>query len=133
MADPKLKKAVERQLRARGVPFSYQLVDDQGRFPGNDNWGEGWGWALFNARDTEKSASTNFRASCLGCHIPARQTDWIYVQGYPSLRADRDGQVSQDTPALQPLRAVARARKGDPCEDGSIRRTVSSDWSQAPC
>jgi hypothetical protein len=63
------------------------IKDDKGRFPGNENWGEGWGWALFNAGATDKNASTNFRASCLGCHIPARETDWIYVQGYPRLRA----------------------------------------------
>ena len=63
------------------------IKDAKGRFPGNKNWGEGWGWALFNAGETEKSASTDFRASCLGCHIPAQGTDWIYVQGYPQLRA----------------------------------------------
>ena len=66
------------------------IKHSKGRFPENDNWGEGWGWALFNAGETEKSASTNFRASCLGCHIPARETDWIYVQGYPLLRAVHD-------------------------------------------
>ena len=63
------------------------IKDAKGRFPGNKNWGEGWGWALFNAGETEKSATTDFRASCLGCHIPAQGTDWIYVQGYPQLRA----------------------------------------------
>jgi len=63
------------------------IKDEKGRFPGNDNWGEGWGWALFNAGATDENASSNFRASCLGCHIPARETDWIYVQGYPRLRA----------------------------------------------
>jgi hypothetical protein len=63
------------------------IKDTKGRFPGNDHWGEGWGWALFNAGATEKNASINFRASCLGCHIPAKETDWIYVKGYPRLRA----------------------------------------------
>ena len=63
------------------------IKDAEGRFPGHENWGEGWGWALFNAGATEKNASTNFRPDCLGCHIPARETDWIYVQGYPRLRA----------------------------------------------
>jgi cytochrome c len=69
------------------VLWFVMIKDAEGRFPGNDNWGEGWGWALFNAGATDKSASTNFRASCLGCHIPARETDWVYVQGYPNLRA----------------------------------------------
>jgi hypothetical protein len=70
------------------------IKDEKGRFPGNSNWGEGWGWALFNAGSTEKNAATDYRASCLGCHIPARETDWIYVQGYPRLRAvhERDPQ-----------------------------------------
>jgi len=63
------------------------IKDAKGRFKGNDNWGEGWGWALFNAGATEKNASTNYQTDCLGCHIPARTTDWIYVKGYPSLRA----------------------------------------------
>jgi hypothetical protein len=63
------------------------IKDAKGRFPEHANWGEGWGWALFNAGETTKNASSNFRADCLGCHIPARETDWIYVQGYPQLRA----------------------------------------------
>ena len=69
------------------VLWFVMIKDTQDRFPDNENWGEGWGWAQFNAGATEKSASSNFRASCLGCHIPARETDWIYVQGYPQLRA----------------------------------------------
>ena len=72
------------------VLWFVMIKDEKGRFPENTNWGEGWGWALFNAGETEKSASTNFRATCLGCHIPARETDWIYVQGYPELRAVHD-------------------------------------------
>jgi hypothetical protein len=71
------------------------IKDTEGRFPGNDNWGEGWGWALFNAGATEKNASSNFRADCLGCHIPARGTDWVYVQGYPSLRAVHEQPTSE--------------------------------------
>jgi hypothetical protein len=57
------------------------------RFKDNGNWGDGWGWALFNAGATEKNASTNYQTDCLGCHIPARSTDWIYIKGYPALRA----------------------------------------------
>jgi hypothetical protein len=66
----------------------FMLVkDSKGRFPDNPNWGNGWGWALFNVGETEKNASSNFRASCLGCHTPAQNTDWVYVQGYPTLQA----------------------------------------------
>ena len=72
------------------VLWFVMIKDAKERFPGNNHWGEGWGWALFKAEDTEKNASAHFRASCLGCHIPARETDWIYVQGYPPLRAVHD-------------------------------------------
>ncbi len=70
------------------VLWFVMIKDSTNRYAGKSpNWGEGWGWALFNAGATEKNASTNFRVNCLGCHIPARETDWIYVQGYPGLRA----------------------------------------------
>ena len=26
-----------------------------------------------------------FKKDCFGCHVPAKATDWIYVQGYPVL------------------------------------------------
>jgi hypothetical protein len=29
----------------------------------------------------------DYKKDCLGCHIPARTTDWVYVQGYPVLAA----------------------------------------------
>ncbi len=60
------------------------VKDTEGRFPGNDSWGDGWGWALFQPGKTG-NVSTNYKSDCLGCHIPAKQTDWIYVQGYPTL------------------------------------------------
>ena len=66
----------------------FMLVKDtEDRFPDNPNWGNGWGWALFNVGETDKNASSNFRANCLGCHVPAQNTDWVYVQGYPTLQA----------------------------------------------
>ena len=71
------------------------IKDAEGRFPEHGNWGEGWGWALFNVGETAKNASTNFRADCLGCHIPARETDWIYVQGYPQLRLVHERPASE--------------------------------------
>jgi hypothetical protein len=66
------------------------IKDTKGRFEGHGNWGEGWGWALFNAGATEDNASTDYQTDCLACHIPARATDWIYLQGYPALRAVRE-------------------------------------------
>lgn len=61
------------------------IKDDKGRYPGNPLWGNGWGWALFKADEPDKQVATNYKKDCLGCHIPAKKTDWVYVQGYPVL------------------------------------------------
>lgn len=60
------------------------VKDTDGRFSKNPLWGEGWGWVLFDADG--KLTTKNYKAECLGCHIPAKNTDWIYVEGYPVLR-----------------------------------------------
>jgi hypothetical protein len=62
------------------------VKDKVGRFPGNKLWGEGWGWSWFDAANPVKTTSKDFRTDCLGCHIPAKATDWIYVSGYPGLK-----------------------------------------------
>ena len=62
------------------------VKDNAGRFPGNKLWGEGWGWSWFDAANPARTTSKDFRADCLGCHIPAKATDWIYVFGYPGLK-----------------------------------------------
>ena len=64
------------------------VKDSKNSYPDNPLWGNGWGWSLFNANDPLKTVSTNFRIDCLGCHIPAQSTDWVYVKGYPPLRKD---------------------------------------------
>jgi hypothetical protein len=53
---------------------------------GNKLWGDGWGWSWFNAPNPAKATSTDYRVDCLTCHLPARASDWIYVQGYPPLK-----------------------------------------------
>jgi len=62
------------------------VKDRKGRFPDNPQWGEGWGWALIKPEDPSKNTAMNYQASCLGCHIPAKANDWIYVEGYPTLK-----------------------------------------------
>jgi Cytochrome P460 len=52
---------------------------------GNKLWGDGWGWSWFDAGNPLKTTSTDYKADCQGCHVPARATQWIYVQGYPVL------------------------------------------------
>ena len=54
--------------------------------PGNPIWGDGWGWSWFDVGNPMKTTSTDFKSDCLGCHVPAQSTDWIYVGGYPVLR-----------------------------------------------
>ena len=68
------------------VLWFVMIKDEKGRFPDNPKWGDGWGWALYYADDPSKDVSTNYKVDCLGCHIPAKQTDWIYIQGYPVLK-----------------------------------------------
>jgi hypothetical protein len=62
------------------------VKDNVGRFRGNKLWGNGWGWSWFDAANPAKTTSKDFRTDCLGCHIPAKATDWIYVLGYPGLK-----------------------------------------------
>ena len=62
------------------------IKDEQGRFKENPNWGNGWGWALFLVDDKTKNVSTDFKKDCLGCHTPAVNTDWVYLEGYPVLK-----------------------------------------------
>ena len=62
------------------------MRDDKGRHPGNALWGDGWGWSWFDAADRSKTTSTDYRANCKPCHVPAQASDWVYVDGYPALR-----------------------------------------------
>ncbi len=64
------------------------VKDAEGRNAENPLWREGWGWALFKADAPGKNVAKGFATDCQGCHLPARATDWVYVQGYPRLTAD---------------------------------------------
>ena len=71
---------------ATGTKVWFVMIkDDKGRYPGNPLWGDGWGWALFKSDAPDKQVATDYKKDCLGCHIPAQKTDWVYVQGYPVL------------------------------------------------
>lgn len=61
------------------------IKDTEGRFAGNGLWGDGWGWALFNAGDPATTVTKDYKADCIPCHVPAENDDWIYVRGYPTL------------------------------------------------
>jgi len=60
--------------------------DSKGTHPGSPLWGDGWGWSWFDADKPLKTTSTDYHSDCQGCHVPAKATDWIYVNGYPVLR-----------------------------------------------
>ena len=71
---------------ASGTKVWFIMVKDaKGRYPGNPLWGDGWGWALYKSDAPDKQVATDYKKDCLGCHVPAKTTDWIYVQGYPVL------------------------------------------------
>jgi hypothetical protein len=63
------------------------IKDTKGRYPNNPLWGDGWGWALFKSEAPERQVATDYKKDCLGCHVPAKADDWIYVKGYPVLHS----------------------------------------------
>lgn len=72
---------------SRGNKFEGWFImvkDTKSRFPENKLWGDGWGWSLFDAN--KKITSKDYKTECLGCHIPAKHNDWVYLEGYPMLR-----------------------------------------------
>jgi len=71
---------------ASGLKVWFVMIkDEKGRYPGNPLWGDGWGWALYKSDAPDKQIATDYKKDCLGCHIPAQKTDWVYIQGYPVL------------------------------------------------
>lgn len=61
------------------------VKDSQNRFADSPQWGDGWGWALFKPGN-KANVSTDYKKDCLACHVPAKDSDWVYVEGYPTLR-----------------------------------------------
>ena len=64
------------------------IKDSQDRFKDSSLWGDGWGWALYKPDNPGKNVATNYKTDCIGCHVPAQKTDWIYVEAYPVLARD---------------------------------------------
>ncbi len=63
------------------------VKSDASRFEDNPLWGDGWGWAYFDADDRNTPLTTDYETECKACHVPARKTDWVYVRGYPVLKS----------------------------------------------
>jgi len=68
------------------VGLELTVKDATDRFTDNKLWGDGWGWAFFGAGGRVKTTTKDYKAECLTCHIPAKENDWIYVEGYPALK-----------------------------------------------
>jgi hypothetical protein len=62
------------------------IKDSQNRFAEDPLWGDGWGWALFKPDESNKNVASDYKTDCLGCHIPAKDNDWVYTDAYPILR-----------------------------------------------
>jgi hypothetical protein len=66
--------------------ISVMVKDRTNRFKNNPRWGDGWGWGLFKPADSRKNLSGDYKKDCLGCHEVAKESDFVFVQGYPALR-----------------------------------------------
>lgn len=64
------------------------VKDAIGRFAGHRDWSDGWGWALFEAKNPQANVSQGYVAACRNCHLPAQSSDRVFVQGYPGLHAE---------------------------------------------
>jgi hypothetical protein len=71
---------------ASGTKVWFVMIKDE-KGSGNPLWGYGWRWALFKSDAPDKQVSTDFKKDCRGCHVPAKATEWVYVQGYPVLKS----------------------------------------------
>lgn len=60
--------------------------DAKNSHPDNPLWGDGWGWSWFDAGKPMQTTSTDYHKDCLGCHQPAKSSDWMYSSGYPTLQ-----------------------------------------------
>jgi hypothetical protein len=77
----------------KGVSYSTSSIkqwfvmikDSKNRFSKKSSWGDGWGWALFKPDNLGENLVKDYKTDCLGCHIPVKDKDWIYTEGYPIL------------------------------------------------
>ncbi len=93
---------------AKDVDVWFVMIKDaEGRFPDNDLWGSGWGWALFDGSDRKEQIASDYRSECRTCHIPARDNDWVFTQCYPLLKKTeaapkKEGNGDLEPPAFDP-------------------------------
>ena len=71
---------------AAEVAGYFVMVKDAENTLSGPLWGDGWGWAFFEPGNTKKTISTDYRADCLSCHEPVRESDLVYSYAYPVLK-----------------------------------------------
>lgn len=102
------------------------IKDRRNRFPGNPLWGNGWGWALFKSDAPLVQVARDYKKDCLGCHLPAKGTDYIYTQGYPAIHNRPDAESMAAPPVAAPAMAVpspdAESAKGSAERGAAIFR-----------
>jgi hypothetical protein len=76
-----------RSATAAVKQWFVMVKDRKGRFVDNPLWGDGWGWGLFKPDDPGTNVASDYKADCIGCHIPAQANDYIYTHAYPTLSA----------------------------------------------
>ena len=59
------------------------VKDSENSHPGNKLWGDGWGWSWFDAANSSRTTSTNYKLDCQGCHVPAKASDWTMSKVIP--------------------------------------------------
>lgn len=62
------------------------IKPSQANPPQGPLWGDGWGWAKFDANAPDATVTKNYRTECIACHAPVKSTDWVHVEGYPAIR-----------------------------------------------
>lgn len=62
------------------------VKDAAGRHRDSPLWGDGWLWALYDAKDPKTNVAVSYAKDCRSCHVPAAATDRVFVEGYPTLR-----------------------------------------------
>lgn len=122
------------------------VKDSQGRFPGNDLWGDGWGWGLFEGKDRKKQVAVNYATECRSCHVPVRDSDWIYTKCYPALDAaakkvssvepvEKHPEARPNLVTMFPQWEQAKTLKGDAAAGKSYysEKTVGNTMTCAAC
>ncbi len=84
--EPMTTGVVSRESTLKGW-FVMRKASEAEPYTNDKLWGDGWGWAWFNADSPMRTTTMDYEQECKGCHIPAAKTDWIYADGYPPLKS----------------------------------------------